>query len=59
MRATMRQRFVDSVLGYPGVAAAGLELGLRKMWERWCADEAPAALQVELSELVHGSADGE
>jgi hypothetical protein len=41
------------------VAAAGLELGLRKMWERWCADEAPAALRVELSELVPGSADAE
>jgi predicted O-linked N-acetylglucosamine transferase (SPINDLY family) len=59
MRSTMRQRFVDSVLGYPGVAAAGMELGLRKMWERWCAGEAPAALSVELSELVPGSADAE
>nr|WP_314546744.1 tetratricopeptide repeat protein [uncultured Massilia sp.] len=56
MRATMRDRFLKSVLGYPGVAAAGLELGLRKMWQRWCAGEAPAPLRVELSELVPESA---
>jgi len=52
MRATMRQRFLDSILGYPGVAAAGLELGLRRMWQRWCAGEAPAALRVTLSDLA-------
>ena len=52
MRASMRQRFVDSMVGYPGVAAAGLELGLRRMWQRWCAGEASAPLRVELSELA-------
>jgi len=56
MRATMRQRFVDSILGYPGVAATGLELGLRRMWQRWCAGEAPAALRVNLSDLNPASA---
>ena len=52
MRATMRERFLKSVLGYPGVAAAGLELGLRKMWQRWCAGQEPAPLRVDLAELV-------
>jgi predicted O-linked N-acetylglucosamine transferase (SPINDLY family) len=52
MRASMRERFVQSVLGYPDVAAAGLELALRKMWQRWCAGEAAAPLRVDLSELL-------
>jgi protein O-GlcNAc transferase len=57
MRASMRERFVNSVLGYPGVAAAGLELALRKMWQRWCAGDAPAPLRVDLAELDPGSAE--
>lgn len=52
MRATMRERFLKSALGYPGVAAAGLELALRKMWQRWCAGEAPVPLRVDLAELA-------
>lgn len=52
MRATMRERFVNSVLGYPGITAAGLEHGLRLMWQRWCAGEAPAPLRVRLSDLA-------
>lgn len=55
MRASMRQRLSDSILGYPDVAAAGLELGLRKMWLRWCNGQEPAPLQVRLSELVPAS----
>jgi len=58
MRATMRDRFLNSILGYPGVAAAGMELGLRRMWQRWCADEAAAPLQVELSDLMPATEDG-
>jgi protein O-GlcNAc transferase len=57
MRATMRDRFLKSVLGYPGVAAAGLELALRRMWQRWCEGEAPAALRIELSDLIPESAE--
>lgn len=52
MRMTMRDRFLKSVLGYPDVTAAGLELALRKMWQRWCAGQAPAPLRVDLSELA-------
>lgn len=52
MRAGMRERFVNSVLGYPGVTAAGLEYGLRLMWQRWCAGKAPAPLRVRLSDLA-------
>ncbi len=56
MRATMRERFVNSVLGYPGVTTAGLEHGMRLMWQRWCAGEAPAPLRVRLSDLVPAAA---
>jgi protein O-GlcNAc transferase len=52
MRASMRERFLNSVLGYPGVVAASLELALRKIWLRWCAGEAPSPLRVDLAELV-------
>jgi protein O-GlcNAc transferase len=52
MRASMRERFVNSVVGYPGVVAASLELALRKMWQRWCAGEAAAPLRVDLAELA-------
>lgn len=57
MRAGMRERFLKSVLGYPGVAAAGLELALVRMWQRWCAGELPAPLRVTLSDLVPADAD--
>jgi protein O-GlcNAc transferase len=52
LRAGMRERFNASVVGYPGVAAAGLEHALRLMWQRWCADLPPAPLRVRLADLV-------
>jgi len=52
MRATMRGRFMKSALGYPGLSAAGLEVALRKMWQRWCDGQGPAPLRVELAELA-------
>jgi predicted O-linked N-acetylglucosamine transferase (SPINDLY family) len=52
LRASMRQRFTSSVLGYPGVAAAGLEHGLRQMWQRWCADLPAEPIRVRLSDLI-------
>lgn len=52
LRATMRERFTNSVVGYPGVAAAGLELALRQMWQRWCDGQPAAPLRVRLSDLV-------
>ena len=52
MRGTMRDRFLKSVLGYPGVASAGLELALRRMWQRWCEGQEPAALEVTLADIV-------
>jgi predicted O-linked N-acetylglucosamine transferase (SPINDLY family) len=55
MRAGMRERFVGSVLGYPGVTAAGLEYGLRQMWQRWCAGQPPAPLRVRLADLIPAS----
>lgn len=51
LRASMRERFINSVVGYPGVVAAGLELALRKMWVQWCEGKAPEHLRVRLSEL--------
>ncbi|MFL6675684.1 MAG: tetratricopeptide repeat protein [Massilia sp.] len=51
LRATMRERFANSMLGHPEIAAAGLEHCLRLMWQRWCADLPPAPLRVRLSDL--------
>jgi hypothetical protein len=47
----MRERFSNSVVGYPGVAAAGMEFALRRMWQCWCDGQAPAPLRVRLSDL--------
>jgi predicted O-linked N-acetylglucosamine transferase (SPINDLY family) len=52
LRATMRERYLNSLVGYPGVVAATFELALRKMWRRWCAGLPPEAFRVALSELV-------
>ena len=54
LRAGMRERFTSSVVGYPGVVAAGLEMALRKMWVQWCEGKAPKAIRVRLSELTSG-----
>ncbi|MCC2971778.1 glycosyltransferase family 41 protein [Massilia sp. IC2-476] len=52
MRATMRDRFGKSLLGYPGIVAASVDHAWRMMWERWCAGESAAALRVRLSDLT-------
>ncbi|WP_313170330.1 tetratricopeptide repeat protein [Massilia oculi] len=54
LRGSMRERFTNSVVGYPGVAAAGIEAALRRMWLRWCDGEAPSPLRVRLSDLGNG-----
>lgn len=52
LRASMRERFTNSVVGHPIVAATGLERALRLMWERWCAGLPPEAFRVRLSDLM-------
>ena len=52
LRATMRERFAQSVTGHPIVAASGLERALRLIWQRWCAGLAPQSLRVSLSDLM-------
>jgi hypothetical protein len=52
LRASMRERFTNSVVGYPGVAAAGVERALRLMWQRWCDGQPAAPLRVRLSDLT-------
>jgi predicted O-linked N-acetylglucosamine transferase (SPINDLY family) len=52
LRAGMRERFASSLLGYPGLASAGLEHALRQMWQRWCAGLPPAPFKVRLSDLA-------
>jgi len=52
MRETMRKRFLESTLGYPGIVGASLELALRRMWQRWC-DGLPAApMTVTMEDLA-------
>lgn len=58
LRATMRERYLNSPIGYPGVVAAALELAFRRMWQRWCAGEAAQAMEVTLRDLANlGDAD--
>jgi predicted O-linked N-acetylglucosamine transferase (SPINDLY family) len=52
LRQTMRERFSKSLVGYPGVSAAGLERAMRLMWRRWCDGLPPEDLQVRLSDLA-------
>jgi predicted O-linked N-acetylglucosamine transferase (SPINDLY family) len=52
LRASMRERFAASLLGYPGLTSAGFEHALRLMWQRWCAGQPPAPLKVRLTDLV-------
>lgn len=51
LRQSMRERFMRSILGYPGVVAAGLELALRRMWQDWCEERAPAPFEVTLAQI--------
>jgi predicted O-linked N-acetylglucosamine transferase (SPINDLY family) len=51
LRGTMRERFAQAALGYPGIAAASLELACIKMWQRWCAGQAPEAIEVRVADL--------
>ena len=59
LRATMRQRFAQSVMGHPIIAATSLERALRLIWERWCAGMAPASLRVRLSDLMTSETEPE
>jgi predicted O-linked N-acetylglucosamine transferase (SPINDLY family) len=52
MRSTMRDRFMNSILGYPGIAGAGLELALRRMWGRWCDGLDAAPIEVTMQDLA-------
>jgi protein O-GlcNAc transferase len=58
LRASMRDRFNASVVGYPGVAAVGFEHAVRLMWQRWCAGLPPAPLKIRMADLVEAEAEG-
>jgi predicted O-linked N-acetylglucosamine transferase (SPINDLY family) len=55
LRASMRERFANSLVGYPGITAAGAEHAFRLMWQRWCAGLPSAPLRVRLSDLAISS----
>lgn len=57
LRGSMRERFTNSVVGYPGVAAAGLEYALRLMWMRWCDGQEATPMRVRLSDLTAGEGE--
>lgn len=50
LRAGMRERFAQSTIGQPAVAAAGVERALRMMWQRWCEGLQAATFEVSLSD---------
>lgn len=51
MRQTMRQRFLNSPLGYPAVLGASFEIAVRRMWSRWCDGQAAVPLHVTLPDV--------
>jgi predicted O-linked N-acetylglucosamine transferase (SPINDLY family) len=46
IRAGLRERFAQSAIGQPELIAAGLNLALRSMWQRWCADLLPESFEI-------------
>lgn len=57
LRASMRERYHKSVLGYPAVVAAGLERALRLMWHNWCTGQAPSVVEVRMGDLLQALPD--
>ncbi len=51
LRTSMRERFTNSLVGYPGIASAAVEHAFRLMWQRWCADLPSAPLRIRLPDL--------
>ena len=51
IRAGLRERFANSAMGQPTVAAAGLEHALRVMWQRWCAGLPAESFEVSSQEI--------
>ncbi|WP_429206394.1 tetratricopeptide repeat protein [Massilia sp. UYP11] len=52
IRSTMRERFLNSILGYPGIVGGGVELALRRMWERWCRGMDAAPIEITMQDLA-------
>ncbi|EKU81112.1 protein O-GlcNAc transferase [Massilia sp. UYP32] len=51
MRQTMRQRFLESPLGYPAILGASFEIAMRRMWTRWCDGQEAAPFPVSLADV--------
>jgi protein O-GlcNAc transferase len=58
LRAGLRERVAASALGRPAVVAACLARGLRTMWQRWCAGEAPQSFEVALNDTGRSIQEG-
>lgn len=53
LRAEMRARVENAPMGQPALIAAGVELAMRTMWQRWC-DNLPAeSFEVEIGQGQH------
>lgn len=46
-RGQLRARFAESAMGQPALVAAGLDHGLRTIWQRWCARLPAVALSAD------------
>jgi predicted O-linked N-acetylglucosamine transferase (SPINDLY family) len=51
IRDGMRARFSASSLGQPNQLADHLGTALRAMWQRWCDDSSPVAIQIDLPQV--------
>lgn len=46
LRATLRERFMESNLMHPEIVAGGFVAALSFAWQRWCQDEKPISFEV-------------
>jgi predicted O-linked N-acetylglucosamine transferase (SPINDLY family) len=52
IRNGLRERFEKSAMRQPQLIAAGLELALRSMWQRWCAGLPAVSFEVSQQEII-------
>jgi protein O-GlcNAc transferase len=51
LRASLRVRFKESLVGQPATVVAGVVHALRMMWQRWCAGLPAESFQVRLQDI--------
>lgn len=53
IQSGLRQCFVKSAMSQPALIAEGLQRALGTMWQRWCDDLSPVALDMSENQMNH------